>query len=157
MGEGDDAYAVVAAVPLDNKGVILIFGRQTNEERKFECGIDAGNCDFGMVGGETLVVFEDVFVPWERVFMCGETDFTGLLVERFATLHRQNYGGCKRGVCIFSKHRAGSPQSQRVMYQRLGKLGEKVKMAKQIAKITEWNQSLICPNLSHAFPKRKEI
>jgi hypothetical protein len=43
------------------------------------------------------------------------------------------------------------------MYQRLGKLGEKVKMAKQIAKITEWNQSLICPNLSHAFPKRKEI
>jgi len=38
MGEGDDAYAVVAAVPLDNKGVILIFGRQTNEERKFECG-----------------------------------------------------------------------------------------------------------------------
>ncbi len=98
MGEGDEAYAIVAAIPLDAKGVTLIFGRQTNEERKFECGIDAGNCEFGMVGGEALVVFEDVFVPWERVFMCGEIDFTGMLVERFATLHRQNYGGCKGGV-----------------------------------------------------------
>jgi len=98
MAEGDEAYAIAAAVPLDAEGVTLIFGRQTNEERKFEDGIDAGNCEFGMVGGEALVVFEDVFVPWERVFLCGETDFTGMLVERFATLHRQNYGGCKGGV-----------------------------------------------------------
>lgn len=98
MGEGDEAYAIVAAIPLDAKGVTMIFGRQTNEERKFEHGIDAGNCEFGMVGGEALVVFEDVFVPWENVFMCGEADFAGLLVERFATLHRQNYGGCKGGV-----------------------------------------------------------
>ncbi len=30
--------------------------------------------------------------------MCGEIDFSGLMVERFATLHRQNYGGCKGGV-----------------------------------------------------------
>jgi 4-hydroxybutyryl-CoA dehydratase/vinylacetyl-CoA-Delta-isomerase len=98
MAEGDEAYAIVAAIPLDAKGITMIFGRQTNEERKFECGIDAGNCEFGMVGGEALVVLEDVFVPWERVFMCGEADFSGLLVERFATLHRQNYGGCKGGV-----------------------------------------------------------
>jgi 4-hydroxybutyryl-CoA dehydratase/vinylacetyl-CoA-Delta-isomerase len=98
MGPGDEDYAVAAAIPLNAKGVTLIFGRQTNEERKRECGIDAGNPEFGMVGGEALVVFEDVFVPWERVFMCGETDFTGVLVERFATLHRQNYGGCKGGV-----------------------------------------------------------
>jgi 4-hydroxybutyryl-CoA dehydratase/vinylacetyl-CoA-Delta-isomerase len=38
---------------------------------------------------------------------------------------------------IESMHGAGSPQSQRIMYQRLGKLGEKMKMAKKIAKITE--------------------
>lgn len=98
MGEEDEAYAIVAAIPLDAKGVTLIFGRQTNEERKLECGIDAGNCEFGMVGGEALVIFEDVFIPWERVFMFGEIDFTGLLVERFATMHRQNYGGCKGGL-----------------------------------------------------------
>jgi len=38
---------------------------------------------------------------------------------------------------IESMHGAGSPQSQRVMYQRLGKLPEKMKMAKKLAKIAE--------------------
>ena len=38
---------------------------------------------------------------------------------------------------VESMHGAGSPQSQRVMYQRLGNLGAKMKMAKKIAKITE--------------------
>ncbi len=98
MAKGDEAYAVAAAIPLNSPGITLIFGRQSNEERKLEDGIDAGNTEFGVVGGEALIIFEDVFVPWDRVFMCGEIDFSGLLVERFATLHRQNYGGCKGGV-----------------------------------------------------------
>ena len=98
MREGDEDYAITCSVPLNAKGVLLIFGRQTNEERKFDSRLDAGNPDYGMVGGEALVVFDRVFVPWERVFMCGEIGFTGSLVERFATLHRQNYGGCKGGV-----------------------------------------------------------
>jgi len=98
LREGDEDYAITCAVPLNAKGVVLIFGRQTNDERKAESEMDAGNPDFGMVGGEALVVFDQVFVPWDRVFMCGEIDFCGTLVERFATLHRQNYGGCKGGV-----------------------------------------------------------
>ena len=98
LREGDEPYALTCAVPLNAKGVVLIFGRQTNDERKAESRLDAGNPEFGMVGGEALVVFDNVFVPWERVFMCGEIDFAGTLVERFATLHRQNYGGCKGGV-----------------------------------------------------------
>ncbi|MEE9911288.1 MAG: 4-hydroxyphenylacetate 3-hydroxylase family protein [Deltaproteobacteria bacterium] len=98
MARGDEAYAVSAAIPLNSPGITLIFGRQSNEERKLEDGIDAGNTEFGVVGGEALIIFDDVFVPWDRVFMCGEIDFSGLLVERFATLHRQNYGGCKGGV-----------------------------------------------------------
>jgi 4-hydroxybutyryl-CoA dehydratase/vinylacetyl-CoA-Delta-isomerase len=98
MREDEQDYALACALPLNAPGVILIFGRQTNEERKSEGGIDAGNPRFGLVGGEALIIFEDVFVPWERVFLCGENDMAGLLVERFATLHRQNYGGCKGGV-----------------------------------------------------------
>jgi 4-hydroxybutyryl-CoA dehydratase / vinylacetyl-CoA-Delta-isomerase len=43
-------------------------------------------------------VLDNVFVPWERVFMAGEYQFSGLLVERFAGYHRQSYGGCKAGV-----------------------------------------------------------
>lgn len=93
---GDEDYAVCCAVPLDADGVIQVFGLQTNDERKGT--IDIGNATYGLVGGETLMVFEDVFVPWERVFMAGEIEYAGLLVERFATLHRQNYGGCKGGV-----------------------------------------------------------
>jgi len=98
MAKGDEAYAIAAAIPLNSPGITLIFGRQSNEERKLEEGIDAGNTEFGVVGGEALIIFEDVFVPWDRVFMCEEIDFSGMLVERFATLHRQNYGGCKGGV-----------------------------------------------------------
>jgi 4-hydroxybutyryl-CoA dehydratase/vinylacetyl-CoA-Delta-isomerase len=97
MREEDRDYALTCAFPLNAPGVTLIFGRQTNEERKFEEGMDAGN-PYGLVGGEALIIFDNVFVPWERVFLCGEFDMAGILVERFATLHRQNYGGCKGGV-----------------------------------------------------------
>ena len=98
LGEEDRDYAVAFASPLNAPGVVLIFGRQTNEERKFEKGIDIGNLEFGLVGGEALIIFDKVFVPWDRVFMCGEYDFAQMFVERFAALHRQNYGGCKGGL-----------------------------------------------------------
>jgi len=44
-----------------------------------------------------MVVFEGVFVPWDRVFMYKEYDFSGDLVEKFAAYHRQNYA-CKAGI-----------------------------------------------------------
>lgn len=93
----DAAYAVSCAIPVDAPGVIHIFGRQTNDERKWD-EMDQGNAKFGVVGGECLTVLDNVFVPWEKVFMCGDTEFAGMLVERFASYHRQNYGGCKGGV-----------------------------------------------------------
>ena len=37
-------------------------------------------------------------MPNERIFLNGETDFAGMMVERFAGYHRQSYGGCKVGV-----------------------------------------------------------
>jgi 4-hydroxybutyryl-CoA dehydratase/vinylacetyl-CoA-Delta-isomerase len=97
MKPEDKDYAVSFALPLDSPGVMLIFGRQTNDERKLGV-LDQGNPTYGVVGGEALVVFNDAFVPWERVFMFGETEFVGMMVERFATYHRQNYGACKAGV-----------------------------------------------------------
>jgi len=98
MGEDDKDYAVCFAIPVDTDGVTLIFGRQTNDTRRLDGEIDAGNAKYGIVGGECLIVLEDVFVPWERVFMCGEYDLTGQLVETFAGFHRSNYGGCKVGL-----------------------------------------------------------
>jgi 4-hydroxybutyryl-CoA dehydratase/vinylacetyl-CoA-Delta-isomerase len=97
MREDDKDYAVCCAVPTDAAGITHIYGRQSCDTRKLEEGdIDVGNYGFG--GQETLSIFEDVFVPWERVFMCGEYDFSIMLVERFAAYHRQSYGGCKPGI-----------------------------------------------------------
>jgi len=98
MKEEDADYAVCFYVPVDAPGIMHIFGRQTNDTRKCDCTIDQGNAEYGIVGGEALVVFDKVFIPWEHVFMCGEYEFAYELVERFATAHRQNYGGCKTGL-----------------------------------------------------------
>lgn len=98
MRAEDKDYAVAFAVPTDTKGIFMIYGRQSSDTRKLEknADIDLGNKEFG--GHEALVIFEDVFVPNERIFLNGETEFAGMLVERFASYHRQSYGGCKVGV-----------------------------------------------------------
>jgi 4-hydroxybutyryl-CoA dehydratase/vinylacetyl-CoA-Delta-isomerase len=97
MREDDKDYSVCCAVPTDAPGITHIYGRQSCDTRKLEEGdIDVGNYNFG--GHETLSVFDNVFVPWERVFMNGEFDFSIMLVERFAAYHRQSYGGCKPGI-----------------------------------------------------------
>jgi len=44
---------------------------------------------------ENLIVFDDVFVPWDRVFICGEHDYATLAAYLFALFHRHSYTGCK--------------------------------------------------------------
>ena len=97
MGPDDKDYAVAFSVPTDSEGILMIIGRQSCDTRKLEGSqIDVGNSEFG--GMEALVVFDDVFVPNDRIFLNGEHEFAGMLVERFAGYHRQSYGGCKVGV-----------------------------------------------------------
>jgi len=96
MKEEDKDYAISFAMPSDAKGITYIMGRQSCDTRKLERGkIDQGNIAFG--GHEALIVFDNVFVPWDRVFMHKEYDFSGQLVEQFASYHRQSYA-CKVGV-----------------------------------------------------------
>ena len=97
LAAGEKDYAIACAVPAGAPGVIFIFGRQSNDTRKLEGGCDIGNPRFGVVGGEAMVVFENVFVPNEHIFMNGETQYCAGLVTYFATWHRANYGGCKGG------------------------------------------------------------
>lgn len=98
MKPEDKDYAVAFSVPADAEGITIIIGRQSCDTRKLEenADLDVGNKTFG--GVEALIVFDDVFVPNERIFLNGETEFAGMLVERFAGYHRQSYGGCKVGV-----------------------------------------------------------
>ncbi|MCD7749794.1 MAG: 4-hydroxyphenylacetate 3-hydroxylase family protein [Oscillospiraceae bacterium] len=97
MKPEDKDYAIAFSVPIDAEGIFMIVGRQSCDTRKLEDGtMDRGNPNFG--GMEALVVFDNVFVPNDRIFLNGETEFATVLVERFASYHRQSYGGCKVGV-----------------------------------------------------------
>ena len=92
----DKDYAVVGVVPADAAGITHIYGRQSCDTRALEDGtIDKGNAKFG--GQETLVVFDNVFIPWEHVFMDGEHEFAQEMVTRFTAYHRASYV-CKTGL-----------------------------------------------------------
>ena len=98
MGPDDKDWAVSFACPTDAEGMYMIYGRQSCDTRKMEkdADIDLGNKAFG--GQEALVVLDHVFIPNEYIFLNGEYEFAGMMVERFAGYHRQSYGGCKVGV-----------------------------------------------------------
>jgi 4-hydroxybutyryl-CoA dehydratase/vinylacetyl-CoA-Delta-isomerase len=96
LREADRDYAVVAAIPVDAPGLTYIYGRQSCDTRVLEGGdIDAGNATYS--GQEALIVLEDVFVPWDRVFLDGEVEWAAPLVERFTCYHRRSYV-CKSGL-----------------------------------------------------------
>ena len=94
MGKGDTDYAVAFSVPSDTKGLIHVVGRSTLDMRELD-GCDVGNTMYSKYC--PTLIFDDVFVPWERVFMCGETEFAQDMVVKFSSLHRQSHGGCKSG------------------------------------------------------------
>ena len=55
----------------------MIIGRQSCDTRKLEGSeMDVGNSEFG--GVEALTVFDHVFVPNDRIFMNGETEYAGM-------------------------------------------------------------------------------
>jgi 4-hydroxybutyryl-CoA dehydratase/vinylacetyl-CoA-Delta-isomerase len=99
LNEASKDYAIVCAIPIDDPGITLIFGRQASDGRRdMSEWIDSGKPRFGAVGGEAVIAFDDVFVPNDRIFLDGETEFTGTIVYRFAAHHRANYGACKTGI-----------------------------------------------------------
>lgn len=94
MNKEDKDYALAFAIPSDTKGLIHVVGRSTLDMRELD-GCDIGN-QFYSKYCPTLI-FDDVFVPWNRVFLFGETEFAGDMVIKFSTYHRQSHGGCKSG------------------------------------------------------------
>ncbi len=97
LQDGEEEYAISCGVDTNAEGITLIYGRQTSDTRKMEEGkLDIGNFKYG--GQEIFVIFDNVFIPKENIFMNGEIEFSRALVNRFAGFHRQSYGGCKVGV-----------------------------------------------------------
>jgi 4-hydroxybutyryl-CoA dehydratase/vinylacetyl-CoA-Delta-isomerase len=99
LRKGEEDYAVAFAVPNSAPGItyILQYNPLSAEREQAEDILHLGNPQFGQ--RETcLMVFDDVLVPHESVFMCGEAEFAGALIQRFAKTHRMNCGGaCKVG------------------------------------------------------------
>ena len=96
LSENDKEYAIVGAIPADAEGITYIYGRQSCDTRSMEEGdLDAGNSQYS--GQEAMIVLENVFIPWDKVFMNGEYEFAAMLVERFTCYHRRSYV-CKTGL-----------------------------------------------------------
>ncbi|MCB2223766.1 MAG: 4-hydroxybutyryl-CoA dehydratase [Actinobacteria bacterium] len=95
LGPDDRDWAIVGAVPVEAPGLSFVYGRQACDTRSLEGDLDVGNA--GYAGQEALVVLDDVFIPWEHVFMDGEHEYAAPLVERFTSYHRRSYV-CKSGV-----------------------------------------------------------
>ena len=87
--EGD--WAVAVAVPGDHPGVKLVCRGAKYRDRVSEVASPLS----GKGEIESLTIFDNVFVPWERVFLCGEAEFGGQLALLFALYHRHSYTGCK--------------------------------------------------------------
>ena len=96
LSDKDKDYAIVGAIPVDAEGITYIYGRQSCDTRSMEPGeYDVGNKYFA--GQEAMVIFDNVFIPNDYIFMNGEYEFASMLVERFTTYHRISYV-CKSGV-----------------------------------------------------------
>ncbi|MCF8031372.1 MAG: hypothetical protein K9J48_04445 [Desulfohalobiaceae bacterium] len=89
LGKDEGEYAVSFAVPADQEGLIQVMTPHNARQRE--------HYSRGMQGGYTdsYLIFDNVFVPWERVFLCGENDHGSLLALLFALFHRHSYSGCK--------------------------------------------------------------
>jgi aromatic ring hydroxylase len=93
LREDDKDYAVAFALPADWDNVHLITRPVFVRERQII------KCPYAELGGsDSVVVFDNAFVPWERVFMCGEWEFGRRLALLFADSHRHSYSGCKPAV-----------------------------------------------------------
>ena len=91
MTAEDADFAVCCAVPVDAEGVTIISrpaGRPGESAAKFSARY--GQCT-------AVVQFDDVFVPWERVFADGQYEEAGFLTTSYATHHRHSCIGARAG------------------------------------------------------------
>lgn len=93
--EGDQDYALSCVVPRDVEGLTIVEARHVSDKRELEETADVEVPDTGITQGWLL--FDDVFVPNERVFMCGEYTYTGKIIGHFTANYRACIGGCVTG------------------------------------------------------------
>ncbi|MEL7029137.1 MAG: 4-hydroxyphenylacetate 3-hydroxylase N-terminal domain-containing protein, partial [Pseudomonadota bacterium] len=91
MTEADKDFAVCCAVPVDAEGLTIVArpaGRPGEAAAKF-------SAKYGQSTG--VLMFDDVFVPWECVFLAGEWEYSQFLTSTYATHHRHSCIGARAG------------------------------------------------------------
>jgi aromatic ring hydroxylase len=122
----DKDYAVSFAIPGDWDGLKQLVTIHNFRDRKhFPKGFNAGSND-------SYLIFDNVFVPWERVFLCGEYQHGGIMALLFALFHRHSYSGCKPalgdlmlGACALAADANGISKAKHVQE----KLAEIIKIS----------------------------
>ena len=95
MGREDADFAVCCAVPVDAPGITIVARPAGRPGDKVEHGAALFSRRFGQSTG--VVIFDKVFVPWERVFYAGDWEHSGSLTYNYATHHRHSCIGARAG------------------------------------------------------------
>jgi 4-hydroxybutyryl-CoA dehydratase/vinylacetyl-CoA-Delta-isomerase len=91
MSREDADFAICCAVPIDADGVTIVArpaGRPGEKAALF-------SNKYGQSTG--VVVFQDVFVPWDRVFYANEWEHSGYMTYNYATHHRHSCIAARAG------------------------------------------------------------
>ncbi|MDF2499744.1 MAG: abfD [Anaerosporomusa subterranea] len=93
-GEEDKDFCLAVAVPRDIEGLTIVETRRPSDSRAEEEGWDSPKV--GIIT-QAYLLFDDVFVPNDRVFMCGEFKYSGKIIGNFAAVYRAAIGACVAG------------------------------------------------------------
>ncbi|MBI5882286.1 MAG: hypothetical protein HZB91_04195 [Elusimicrobia bacterium] len=95
MARSDADYAVSFVIPKDTPGLTVVETRRPSDGREAEEGFDNPVSKGGIT--QAYLFFENVFVPKERIMLCGEYQFAETAVLRFTYPYRAAIGGCVAG------------------------------------------------------------
>jgi 4-hydroxybutyryl-CoA dehydratase/vinylacetyl-CoA-Delta-isomerase len=93
--ESDKDFSVACVVPRDIEGLTIVEATRPGDRRDLEDTAEGEVPDTGITQG--LLLFDDVFVPNERVFMCGEFKYTSKIIQYFTANYRACIGACVSG------------------------------------------------------------
>jgi 4-hydroxybutyryl-CoA dehydratase/vinylacetyl-CoA-Delta-isomerase len=84
MSENEGDYAVSFAVPANANGITFICRPGHGQWTEYEFHPDRPVRGLN----DAMIIFDNVLVPWDRIFMFGEWQYSMLLAYTFATFHR---------------------------------------------------------------------
>ena len=95
MGREDADFAVCCAVRVDEPGITIASRPAGRPGEKVEHGEALFSRKYGQ--STAVVIFDRVFVPWNRVFFAGEWEHSHVLTYSYATHHRHSCIAARAG------------------------------------------------------------